>query len=663
MAKNENNQAFEFGAFRLDAIDGRLERDGREIALTPTLLGILLTLLDDAGRIVTKQQFMARVWPGRIVEDGNLARNVSTLRKLLDDDPQRPRYIETVPRRGYRFVAPVETPVTEDRNGSFGTAVSASGAANGSRAPGISDAHRGPRDSNSSRGGLESHPSGPARSADRSRARNAVAATIALCAVIVAAVLLISTIDARTSTSPIRSLVVLPFENLSGDAAQTYFAEGMTEELISSLGRVGELSVTSRTSSMHYRGTRKRLPEIASELGVDAIVEGSVLRAGDHLRFTVRLVDAATDRSLWTETYERPAGATPALYNEVTRAIVDAIDVTMTPDEARRFAAAAPIDQEAHELYLRGMYLKNRRTVDSLHGAISHFERAIEIEPRFAQAYAAIADTQLMLASWQGPSRDLWPKAREAAKRALEIDDNVALAHLVLAGALLCHDLDAAAAEPIYLRSLDLNPGNTHTLRRYAYSLMTQGRFEESLRWIDRSIELDPVSVANNEDRGRILHFAARYDEAIAQLLSTIELDPNYPEPHRILGMVYLELGKLHEATLELEKALTLDGGPGVIGELGYAYGIAGRTEDAKAQLEALDDLAHQGRDTAFSFALVYYGLGDRDRTYEWLDKAYVERDFRMVRLGVDPLWNDIRAEPRFQALLERIGLKAGNSA
>lgn len=613
--------AYEFGDFRLDTSDGRLERGGEEIPLTPTLLGILETLIEHAGHIVSRQQFMERVWSGRIVEDGNLARNVSSLRKLLGDDAQNPRFIETVPRRGYRFVANV-VPRSAD-------------------------------------------PIPPIVGQRRRRISRRLFATGSLSALAAAGgVMAVAKIGGGHRAGPIRSLVVLPIENLSGEPTQDFFADGMTSELITSLGMIKSLSVTSRTSSMQYKGTTQRLPEIADELGVEGIVEASVLRASDDsVRLTIRLVDAADDRSVWTSIYEAPAREVPALHREITLEIAREAGVTVMPDEMHRLSAARPVDKDAHEAYLLGRFFRNSGTVEGLHKAIDYFQQAIALDSGYARPHAAMADTWLRLASWHGPSRNLWQRARSAARAALAIDPNDAEAQMVIAGALLCHDLEPAAAEPEFRRAVDLNPSSSLIVLRYAYGLMALGRYEESLRVVRRSVELDPVSAHPLAMLGKILHIAGRHEEAVAQLEHALALHAGNPEVHRILGGVLLATGDLQRAAATLEEALRLGHGHGVVGELGYTYALAGRTDDARAQLHKLEAMAREGRDSAFSIALIHYGFGERAQTFEWLGKAYAERDFRMILLRIDPIWDDLRTEPRFTELLETIGLEAHRSA
>ncbi len=629
MNSSYKGKTFIFGDFQLHAYDGRLRHipDGHCVVLPPTLLEILLTLVEDAGQVVAKQQFLDRVWPERVVEEGNLSRNVSNLRKILADDAQHPRYIETAAGRGYRFVAAV----TEE----------------GAVEVPVATVDTLPESAPGNRG---------------FRFAALVATGLVVCAVAVTALFISPANPSSAAGAPnvaeIRALAVLPFENLSGDPAQDWFADGMTEELIATLASIGELDLTSRTSSMQYRDSDKTLPAIARELGVHGIIEGGVVRSADRVRLSVRLIDAESDRSLWSAGFEREVSDAFSMHGEIVVQLAEQLRIELPAAQALRLNRQAPVNETAHEAYLLGRFFKNKRTADSLQQAIAYFNRAIEAEPDFSRAHAAKADTYLSLASWQGPSRELWPKARAAADAAIALDRNDAEALVVRAGALLCHDLDAKAAEPIFLQALALNPNNTLSIHRYSYSLMTQGRFGESIGWARKALRLNPVSASLNVALGQRFHYARRYEEAVTQLEHALALNPNYPEAHRVLGLVYLQAGKAGEAIASLKRAHVLGGGPGVVGELGYAYARAGETDQALAQLSVLEAMALEGRDTAYGFALVHHGLGNTDQAFTWLERAYGERDFRMIYLRIEPIWDDLRGDVRFEAFLNRIGFK-----
>jgi DNA-binding winged helix-turn-helix (wHTH) protein/TolB-like protein/Tfp pilus assembly protein PilF len=657
---NETGPVYRFGDCLLDTTERTLTRNGREILLTPTLFEILRVLVENAGRIVDKDRFMERVWAGRVVEDGNLARNVSTLRKLLEDDPQKPRYIETIARRGYRFVAEVETRTIQrepPQSGRSSPHASVQGDVASAEPPGMAAAPV-----SSARDLHVPSPTDGARRRFLSFAASGLVrgSFVAACLVLLGTMLAAPHMTPSPAPNTIDSLIVLPFVNLSGDPDAEYLADGLTNVLITSLGQIAALrKVISLNSSMHYKGSNKPLREIAREMGVDAVVEGAVLVSGDRIRVTLQVLEAATERRLaGTEpAYEGRLEDVFALQSRIARAVASTIEIAVTPEENRRLAAAKPVHAETNEAYLRGLHLKNRQTVESLHQAIEHFERALAMEPNFAPALAAMGDAYVILASWQGPSRALWPKARQAAHQALEIDDTLAEAHVVRAGALLCYDLNHEAADVAFLRALQLNPSDDAAHHRYAYSLITQGRVDESIAHQTRALEINPVSLVNSMGLARIYLYARRPEEALRQLDSALELDPHFPATYRYLGLTHLTVGSPDAAIDALEKSMSLGEGPGVLGELAYAYGVSGRTEEALKALRKLEEWTHEGRDTAFSIALVHHGLGDSDATFEWLHKAYDERDFRMILLLVDPIWDSVRADPRFRQLLLLIGL------
>jgi tetratricopeptide (TPR) repeat protein len=344
-----------------------------------------------------------------------------------------------------------------------------------------------------------------------------------------------------------------------------------------------------------------------------------------------------------------------SLQNQIAHAVARTIEIVVTPEESRRLAAAVPEHAETTAAYLQGMSLKQQQTVESLTEAIDHFKKVLAQEPDFAPALAAMSDAFMSLASWQGPSRGLWPEAHAAANRALEIDDTLAWAHLMRAGFLLCHDLDHAAADRAFQHAIQLNKNDPWARHRYAYSLMTQGRFSESLLQVQHALAVNPEANAHHVMHAKILFYAGRHDEALRTL--QIPLESPFPEAHRTLGRIKMETQEFEQAIAAFETALENGGGQGVLGELAYAYGIAGREQKARGLLSRLEELRRDGRDTAFSMALLHHGLGDSDLALEWLDRAHDERDFRMILLLVDPIWRSLRPDPRFQKLLQRIGL------
>jgi serine/threonine-protein kinase len=456
----------------------------------------------------------------------------------------------------------------------------------------------------------------------------------------------------------IQSLAVLPLENLSHDSGQEYLADGMTEALITDLAQIGSLRVISRTSAMRYKGTKKGLPEIARELDVDGVVEGSVLRAGNRIRITAQLIHASTDRHLWARSYERDFKDILALQDEVAQAIAGQIQARLTSDEQARLSRARPVNPEAHEAYLKGRYEWYRWTPENFRKALEYFQQAISIDPSYAPAYAGLSLAYQRLGDSTWRPGDAYPKAKSAALRAVELDGDLAEARTALGMSILWNDWDWAAAEREIRRGVDLNPGSPLAHMAYASFLGSTGRHEESLVQINRAHELDPLSVTiRGVKAGRLLS-ARRYDEAIEEARSALELDPSAVQPRVWLGRGYLQKGMAGPAIAELEKAVDLsrrDSGP--VAWLGFAYGIARQKEKAQGLLRELEQRFDRSYVSPSLVALVFVGLGDHDGAFQWLEKGYELRDSGLVRFKATPEFDPIRSDPRFADLVRRVGL------
>ena len=453
---------------------------------------------------------------------------------------------------------------------------------------------------------------------------------------------------------PITSLAVLPLENLMGDPEQEYFVDGMTEALISELAQIGALKVISRTSVMRFKGTDKSLPEIARDLGVDGIIEGSVLRAGDQVRITAQLIEGATDRHLWASNYERDLSNILALQSEVARAIAREIKIKLTAREQARLASPRPVNTEVYQLYLRGRYHWNQRTQEGFKKGLEFFEQALERDPTYPLAYAGLADTYSLLANYfLLPPQEAFPRAKAAATKALEIDDTLAEAHASLAFARHHYDWDWSGAEGEYKRALELNPGYATAHQWYAEYLTTVGRHEEAIAEIRRAQELDPLSLVIDSNVGRLLYYAHRYDQAIDELQNTLMLDPNFPWAHVFLGMAFEQKGMYAEAMAEAQKVVALGGGgPNVV--LARAYAASGRTDDARKMLKALQQ--RYGEDVeSYSMGGIHAALGEKDEAFAWLEKAYEENSFFLVFLKTDPWFEPLHNDARFADLLARL--------
>jgi TolB-like protein/Flp pilus assembly protein TadD len=458
----------------------------------------------------------------------------------------------------------------------------------------------------------------------------------------------------------IHSLAVLPLQNLSGDPSQDYFADGMTEELIGRLSKIQDLRVISRTSSMHFKNTQLAVPEIAKMLGVDAIVEGSVVREGRQVRVHAQLIRAATDEHIWADEYQREYGSILEVQDEITQSIAEQVKVKLTPDDRARLALMHPVDPEAHEDYLKGRYYFNLRTEDALNKSIASFQQAIVKDSNYALAYSGLADAYAMLGFRGGlPSQDALSHAKAAALTAIRLDASLAEPHASLAFIAETHEWDWATAQREYKLALELNPGDARTHNWYAGYLTYIGRLDDGISEAKRARELDPLSLPiNNALAGRLL--ADNYlTEALQQVQQTLELDTHFAPAHQTLGWVYLHSGKQNDAIREFQNALNLSGGKDtdLQLDLGFAYAVSGRRDEAKIVLAKLEKLHEQGIVPSGSIGILYGALGESNEAFAWLEKAYEERDPQLTYVKAGRRFEPLRKDPRFRELVQRIGL------
>ncbi len=452
----------------------------------------------------------------------------------------------------------------------------------------------------------------------------------------------------------ITSLAVLPLENLMGDSEQDYFVDGMHDELIANLAKIGALTVISRTSAMRCKGTDKSLPEIARELGVDAVIEGTVRRAGNQVRITVQLIEAATDKHLFAESYQRELRNILALQSEVAQAIAREIKVAVTPEEEARLARARTVNPEAYEAYLKGRYQLSKWTEDSTKKGMEYFRRAIEIDPGYAPAYAGLADAYYGLSNLYLPPREAMPKARAAALKALEIDERLAEAHTSLAMVKAFYDWDWEGAEREFKRALELNPGYADAHLWYGCHLVGVGRSEEALAQAKQAQDLDPLSPGINGYGGLVFYLAGQYDQAIERARKAIEMEPT-PIAHWVLGLAFEQKGMYKEAVAEYRKAVSLGGGPQGQAVLGHGSAVSGQTSEARKILAQLMALSKRTFVSGYGIATIYAGMGEKDQAFGWLEKAYEQRAENLVWLKIDPRFESLRDDHRFQSLLRRL--------
>jgi eukaryotic-like serine/threonine-protein kinase len=499
------------------------------------------------------------------------------------------------------------------------------------------------------------------RFARRQSSSLAVAAAIIVLLTSTAAYLYLNHKKSVATTLPeITSLAVLPLANLSGDASQDYFADGMTEALITNLSKIKALKVISRTSVLQYQGVKKPLPEIARELGVNGIIEGSVLRSGDRVRITAELINATNDTHLWADSFDRDLRDVLTLQSEIARAIAMQVRVVLTPGEKKQLAPVRPVDPEVQESYLKGRYYSNQRTENALKQSVAYFQQAIAKDSTYALAYAGLADTYALL-GFRGrvPSKDALLQAKAAALKAIALDDTLAEPHASLAFIVETHEWGWATAEHEYRRALELDPGYARAHHWYAGLLMYVGRFDEGIVEAKLARDLDPVSLTvNNALAGRLL-VAGRVEEALEQLHRTLEMDPHFAPAHQTLGWVYLKKSKSEEAIQEFKQAVQLSGTDDMdlTLDLGYAYAVTGNREEATRILAKLKKERDRGLVPAGSIAVLYGALGNLDESFAWLQKAYEERDPGLTYLKVGRRFEPLRHDPRYKDLLLRMGL------
>jgi len=640
-----------FGTYEVCFQSGEVRRAGVRIRIQQQPLKLLEVLLEHPGEAVSREELRSRVWPNESFGDLDQAVNIAIakLRSALGDSAENPRYIETLPKHGYRFIADVSFVDADGRlrrPESTGPEPGHQLHGNGLAAPVVTEPVHPVQDA------------GLAAPRER-RLRPTRHVFMALAIVMSLAILTILLVRSRSRAPAIRSLAVLPLDNLSGDAAQNYFADGMTDELITDLAQISALRVISRTSVMVYKGARKPLPQIARELNVDAVVEGTVLRAGDRVRITAQLIDASTDKHVWSQSYEGDLRDTLALQDRVARAIAEQIRINLTPREEAALKSVRVVHAEAYESYLKARYFWNKRTADGLRVALAYFNQAIEEDPNYAQAYSGLADTYALLGDWQYAvmtPAEAYPKAKAAALKAVELDSSLGEAHNSLAFVLDGFDWDLDSGGKEFRRAIELNPGYATAHHWYAWHLALLGQYDEAIAEMKKAESLDPLSLIINTDLAELLVIAHSNDEAMRQSRKTIEMDPNFAMAHNQLAQAYLQDHKYQEAVLELQKAVQLSGGsPTCTANLARAYALSGRRSEAVKLLSELKGRATPGYSHASEVAVIYVSLGDMDEAMNWLEKGYAER-FNpgvLIRPGFDPL----RSDPRFQKLAHRVGL------
>ena len=609
--------AFEFGSYRLELLTHRLLRKGEPVPLTPKAFDTLVALIERRDRVVDKAELMRLVWPDSFVEEANLSQTIFVLRKTLGEGPDGRPLIETVPRRGYRFAAAVREEAAKPDL--------------------VVDPIAGPR-------------------------RFPTAWVAAAAAVLVAIAGLTAWFIRSAAGTPARieSLVVLPFENLSAGIEQDYLADSMTDALITNLSQLSGLRVISRTSAVTYQDTNKTVPQIAKELNVDAVVEGTVQRSAERVTWQLKLIEGATDRTLWAQSYERDLENALEVHNEIARVIAARTAVTLTPGESARLAETAFVNPKVYEAYLKGRFFWNRRSEPDMQQAIALFEEALRHDPEYAPAHAGLADSYALYGSygWTLPGgANPWTRALAEAQKALELDDRLADAHTSRARIALNYELDWAGAGNGYRRALELNPGYANAHHWYGYYLMLGGRVKEGGAEMRRALELDPLSPIINANIGMSLYVGRQYDAALAHWQKALEMHRNYRVLHVYMAEAYAAKGMYREAVDEVQEGLALSGaGSWETTILVHVYGRMGRVAEGRALLA---DMIARGEVVPYDLALAYAGLGENDNAFKWLDTALENRSGSFNELNADPIFDRLRPDPRFASLVRRMGVPA----
>ena len=566
-------KAFHFGPYEADIRAGELRKGGLRIRLRDKSFAALVCLLEHPGELVTREELQHRLWPaGVFVEfDNSLNSVVNRLRGALHDGSRRPKYIETVPRRGYRFIAPVE----------------------------------------------------------------------------------------QVESSPRRTLAVLPFANLNGDSEKEYFADGITDALITELGRIGSLRVISRQSTLHLKGSARALPEIAGEFGAQAVVEGSVLHAGDRVRITAQLLRMHPEEHVWAQSYERRMSDVLDIQREIARAIAERVQVVLTPGNLSHLAVSQPVIPQAYEAFLKGRFYMDRRSREGFQKAFEYLEQAIALDPGFAPAWATLGLCFSLLGFWgHVPPKEAGARATEAVNKALDLDDSLALAHAIRGWIALYYDWDFARSERELERCLELNQSEWQGHGTLAvFQFIVRGDLRRGIALTREMLQIDPLSLYTNTNAAWFFVFAGDYERASEHAYRTIDMFPDALHAWYALGQSKLGMRSLGEAIDAFERAAAISRDAISVGYLGSALALAGRTADAEALLAELLERSAREYISPKAFINLYTGLGDINRAYEWIEEAFRRRDSTVVFLDVVPIFDPLREDARFGEMLQRVGL------
>ena len=648
----EKGHCYEFENFRLDPREKVLFRDDIPVSLTPKVFDTLQLFVEHAGHLLSKDELIQSLWQDRFVEESNLTFNIRMLRRVLKDDVQHPRYIETVPRRGYRFIAAV---TKSEANGEVMAREPSPALPLEVKQPAAS------LESSVETRGIKAPANRGVRSILRDNpARKILTASLLLGLVVAGMYLFASRKPDHVADSTVKSLAVLPFKSLSADGRDDYLGMGIGETLTTRLGSIGLMAVRPTSDIRKYATAEKEPAVVGRELGVDSVLYGSIQRADERIRVTARLVRVRDGSLLWADNFDESFTDIFKVEDSISGKVAAALALKLSGEQQKRLTRRYTEDAEAYRLYLKGRYFWNKRTEEDFNRGIAHFQQAIEKDPGYALAYAGLADSYIGLTFYNfAVPHETMSKARAAAMKGLALDNTLAEAHTSLAHVLANYDWNWSEAEKEFKLSIELKPDYATAHQWYAIHYLTAtGRLEEALQEMKKALELEPTSLVMNTFVGATLYYMGRYDEAIDQCRKTIEMDPNFAVAHWHLGLAYEQKQMFDAAIEEFQKSVSLSGdSPLMIAALGHAYAMSQKKREANKILRQLHELAKQRYVSPYEVAAIYVALGNNEQAFQFLEKACREHSFHLVYLNVWPQFESIRSDPRFQDLVQRIGL------
>lgn len=635
-------QNYFFGEFRLDAAKRLLLRDGQAMPLTPKAFDTLLHLVENRGQVIEKDALMAAVWPDTVVEENNLNQNVSALRRALGESRGENRFIATVPGRGYRFVADVIAGSTEADPA----------------AKEVAEAAAPPKEALEADAPAQEKLDAVTTASAGGRRKwlfPALAGLVVAAAIAGLAYRGVLRRSVEGASAGVRSLAVLPFRPLVASGHDEVLEMGMADTLITKLSNLSDVTVRPMAVIRKFTDPNQDPAAVGRQLQVDAVLDGSIQKDSGRVRVTVRLVRASDGKQLWSNRYDEQAGDIFAVQDSISERVASELAGKLTSEEQALLRKRYTADTEAYELYLKGIYFWEKRTREGTGKAIDYFQQALARDPNYALAYVGIANCySAMPISGDVPSRDAFPKAKEAAIRALEIDGSLAEAHVSLAYIHFFFDWDWEASRAEYQRAIGINPNSSAAHWGYALLLSSLGQHDQAISEIDKAVKLEPLWPMTGALKGHILFQAHRYPDAVTHLEKTLELDDNFWITHIELGKNYESEGQFDDALKSFRRARDLSGGVSeTVSLMGYTYAVEGRRAEAEQALKELSAMSNRAYVPPYHFALLYHGLGNSEETFEWLEKAREERDVHMVFLSVDPKWDDLRSDPRFAGIVK----------